>query len=70
MKEGEYMEDLTQREKDVLFYLVKGYTNIEIGKFLSISKHTVKFHVTTILKKLNCQDRTEAAYFAGKHNII
>lgn len=64
------MNNLTEREKDVFFYLVKGYKNEDIGKELCISKHTVKSHVSVILRKLECKDRTEAAYLAGKYNII
>ncbi len=61
---------LTSREKEVLKFICQGYNNIEIANFLFISKHTVKVHVKAIIKKLNCRNRTEAAYIAAKENII
>ncbi len=64
------MNQLSEREKDVLNYLVKGYNNKEIGDLLSISKHTVKAHVSAILRKYGCTDRTKLAYITGKYNII
>ena len=42
---------LTQREKEVLKYVIQGYTNSEIAKKLYISIHTVKVHITTISEK-------------------
>ncbi|MBE7709259.1 MAG: response regulator transcription factor [Cyanobacteria bacterium SIG32] len=64
------MDKLSDREKDVLFYLVKGYNNKQIGKVLSISHHTVKAHVSALIRRFECSDRTEVAYLAGKYNII
>ncbi len=64
------MEELTEREKDILTYLVMGLNNKEIGNKLCISKHTVKAHVSAIIRKFNCGDRTNVAYLAGKYNII
>lgn len=57
---------LTQQETKVLKLLCQGYTNIEIAKELCISTHTVKAHITHILRKLNISNRTIAAYIAGK----
>lgn len=48
---------LTNREKEVLKLLAKGYTNPEIAQMLYISPHTVKAHVAAILKKLNAKNR-------------
>jgi len=64
------MVELTEREKDILTYLVKGLNNKEIGAKLCISKHTVKAHVSAIIRKFDCDDRTNVAYLAGKYNII
>lgn len=64
------MKQLSEREKDVLSYIIKGYTNDKIGKELYISKHTAKFHVSTILRKLKSSNRTEAAFWAGKYNLF
>ena len=51
----------TNREKDVLELLCKGYTNIEIGENLNISFHTAKAHVASILRKLQAKNRLMAA---------
>lgn len=51
----------TNREKDVLELLCKGYTNIEIGEKLNISFHTAKAHVASILRKLQAKNRLMAA---------
>ena len=63
------MRKLGIRETEVLKYLCEGYSNIEIGNFLNISRHTVKVHVTNILRALDAKDRTNAAYIAGKMDI-
>ena len=47
----------TNREKDVLELLCKGYTNIEIGENLNISLHTEKAHGASILRKLQAKNR-------------
>ncbi len=64
------MDRLTPTEQEVLKHLVKGLTNVEIGKIMSISKHTAKAHVCSIIKKYECTDRTNVAYFVGKYNIL
>jgi NarL family two-component system response regulator LiaR len=62
--------DLTKREVDVLALLVEGLSNAEIGQQLSISHHTARFHVSTILSKLNAANRAEAAALAIKHHLL
>ena len=57
-------EKLTDREGEILSYLVKGMTNKEIAMELCISRHTVKAHVSEILRKLNLNNRISAAIFA------
>jgi NarL family two-component system response regulator LiaR len=64
------VEELTPREKEVLQLLGEGLTNPEIGTRLVISNSTVKFHVSSILGKLNASSRTEAVAYALKHNLI
>lgn len=59
--EGNYLDELTPRESDVLIELGKGLSNCEIGKVLFISEHTVKKHVSNILSKLELDHRTQAA---------
>jgi DNA-binding NarL/FixJ family response regulator len=51
---------LTDRESEVLGLLAKGLANKQIAVALSISEHTVKFHVSSIYAKLNVTNRTEA----------
>ena len=51
----------TNREKDVLELLCKGYTNVEIGENLNISFHTAKANVASILRKLQVKNRLMAA---------
>jgi len=61
---------LTQREKEVLAEIAAGKSNQEIAHHLFISENTVKYHVHSILDKLNLQDRKEAARFARQHGLI
>lgn len=58
---------LTNREKEVLKLLAKGYTNPEIAQMLYISPHTVKAHVAAILKKLNAKNRLLAVVAAEEY---
>ena len=53
-------EELTEREQEVLGMLAEGLSNKEISSRLSISTHTVKFHISSILGKLGATSRTEA----------
>jgi NarL family two-component system response regulator LiaR len=57
---------LTRREVEVLDLLTKGLSNADIAKKLSVSKFTVKNHVSNILTKLNVSSRTEAVSLALK----
>lgn len=61
---------LTQREKEVFYYMCLGYNNVKIAKILNISKYTSKAHVSHILKKLGVENRTSAAYIAGKESLV
>lgn len=60
---------LTRRELDVLRELTVGTTNREIANRLYISENTVKYHVHSILEKLNLPSRRAAAKFAKEHGI-
>ncbi|ABW18741.1 two component transcriptional regulator, LuxR family [Alkaliphilus oremlandii OhILAs] len=62
-------DELTRREYEVLTLLAEGINNKEIGDCLFISEKTVKNHVSNIFKKINVNDRTQAAIYAYKHNI-
>jgi two-component system response regulator DegU len=61
---------LTKREIEVLKLLTEGLFNKEIAYKLSISEKTVKNHVSNIFKKLSVSDRTQAAVYAIRNNIV
>lgn len=61
---------LTRREIEVLKLLAEGLFNKEIAYKLSISEKTVKNHVSSIFKKIGVSDRTQAAVYAIKNNIV
>ncbi len=61
---------LTEREKEVLFELVKGLSNKEIAEVLFISDKTVKIHINKIFKKLNVKSRTQAVIYAVQHQLV
>lgn len=61
---------LTDRELEVLVSVANGMINKEIANNLNISERTVKNHVSNIFKKIDVSDRTQAAVFAIKNNII
>jgi DNA-binding NarL/FixJ family response regulator len=64
------VEDLTPRELQVLQLLAEGLSNKTIADRLSISEHTVKFHVAAILGKLEAHTRTEAVTRAIREGLI
>lgn len=61
---------LTPRENEVLTLLAEGLSNKEIAARLEISEHTAKFHVNSILQKMNAQKRVEAVVRAAKLGLI
>jgi DNA-binding NarL/FixJ family response regulator len=62
--------ELTRREMDVLRLVVDGQDNATIGLQLSISRHTVKQHVTNIFEKLGVRTRVEAAVYAVRAGLF
>lgn len=64
------LESLTKRELDVLKNLSVGMYNKEIATKLDISERTVKNHVSNIFKKIGVSDRTQAAVFAIRNNLV
>lgn len=66
----EKLESLTKRELEVLIQVANGMFNKEIATSLDISERTVKNHISNIFKKIDVNDRTQAAVFAIKNNLI
>jgi NarL family two-component system response regulator LiaR len=64
------VEQLTEREMDVLRLIARGKSNKEIADTLIISEKTVKTHVSNILSKLHLADRTQAAIYALRQRLV
>ena len=62
--------NLTQREYEVLKLIVDGQSNSDIAKTLTISEHTAKAHVCSILQKMCVNDRVQAAVKAVKEGMV
>lgn len=60
------LDELTEREREVLALLAQGMTNREIGQQLSLAEKTVKHYVTSVLQKLHVRSRVEAALLAQR----
>ncbi|UFT98622.1 response regulator transcription factor [Radiobacillus kanasensis] len=63
-------ESLTAREMEILLLIAEGKSNQEIADDLFIALKTTKVHVSNILSKLEVQDRTQAAIYAFKHELV
>lgn len=66
----EGVKPLTEREYDVLNLIVMGKSNSEIAEDLSISVHTAKAHVCSILQKMSVNDRVQAAVKAVRGGLF
>ncbi len=64
------IETLTEREREVLVLIAKGFRNREIADALFISERTVKFHANALYQKLHVESRTEAVSIALQHKVI
>ncbi|MDR1168338.1 MAG: LuxR C-terminal-related transcriptional regulator [Heliobacteriaceae bacterium] len=64
------MDNLTQREKEVLKLMKDGYGNNEIAKLIFVSKYTVKAHVSSILRKTQAKNRAHLIYIAAKSGLL
>jgi DNA-binding NarL/FixJ family response regulator len=61
---------LTGREMEILDCIARGHSNKEAARSLNISDQTVKNHITSILRKLAVNDRTQAVVYAARHGWI
>lgn len=66
----EKIKTLTNREKEILILIAKGNSNRSIAEILFISERTVKNHISNIFRKIDVDDRTQAAVLAIKNSLI
>lgn len=69
-EEGRALQQLSEREREVLVLVAQGRTNREIAVALVISENTARNHVSRILDKLGLTRRSEAASFAAQHGLL
>ncbi|MBL6966648.1 MAG: response regulator transcription factor [Anaerolineales bacterium] len=62
--------DLSEREMDILHLLARGLTNAEIAEKLFLTKGTIRNYVSSILSKLEVEDRTQAAILAIRYGLV
>ena len=63
-------KDITRREKQILVNIALGRSNKDIAEEFDISERTVKNHITSLFKKIDVSDRTQAAVFAIRNNLL
>jgi len=67
---AEHFVPLSPREMEILQFVTRGMSNKQIALELGISHQTVKNHMTSILKKLDVEDRTQAAVYALRRGWV
>jgi len=67
---AEVTSPLTPRETEILNYMAEGYLNKQIADALSVTEQTIKNHITSILRKLNANARTQAVVIAIKKGLV
>ena len=70
LQNEDVISPVTPRETEILNYIAQGYLNKQIAAELEISEQTIKNHVTSILRKLNANARTEAVVLSLKQGIL
>jgi len=69
-RETTVADDLSERELEVLQLLAQGFTNTEISERLYLTRGTVRNYISSILTKLDVEDRTQAAILAVRHGLV
>ncbi len=69
-KTQDFSKHLTKREFEVLNLITTGKSNTEIAKELSLSSHTIKAYVCSILHKMSVEDRVQAAVKAVREGLV
>ena len=65
-----FISPLTPRETEILNYMAQGYLNKQIADALNVSEQTIKNHITSILRKLDANARTQAVVIAIKKGLV
>ncbi len=64
------ISQITRREKEILLLIAQGLSNKDIAARLNVSEKTIKNHTSNLFKKINVSDRTQAAIFAIKNEML
>jgi DNA-binding NarL/FixJ family response regulator len=64
------LDRLTQREREILGLVAEGRSNDDVARLLWVSRQTVKFHLSSVYRKLGVSNRTEAGRWAYAHGLL